>query len=125
MNFETIFLNKNELKQLKSLHRKISIPVEKSALHSPELSTLQRYEFIKADWLHTVEDDIYLGTVSITKIGLDYLEYIQKGNILFWLKNAWIPIVVSLVTNLLVIALKLLLPQILQWLSSFLSKILS
>lgn len=40
-----------------------------------------------------------------------------------WLRNAWIPILVSLFTNLILGALQQLLPQILQWASSFLSTI--
>ena len=115
MNFENVFINKTEVQLLKKLGRKKSLKFNQADLHSPELSTLlYRYKFIKADWLHTDNDDIYLGTVSITKTVYDYLEYIQKGKFLFWLQNAWIPIVVSLVTNLLIIVLKLLLPQILQ-----------
>lgn len=115
MNFETIFINKSELHLLKSVARKKSYEIREDNLRSPEVTTLlYRYKFIEKDVRRTYDDDIYLGTVSVTKTGLDYLEYLQKSKFLFWLKNAWIPITVSLVTTLLTHWLLPLLWRILQ-----------
>lgn len=115
MNFETIFINKSELHLLKSVARKKSFEIKEDNLRSPEVTTLlYRYKFIEKDVHQTFDDEIYLGTVSITKTGLDYLEYLQKGKFLFWLKNAWIPITVSLVTTLITHLLLPLLLRIIQ-----------
>ena len=102
MNFETVFINKSELHLLKTVARKKSYEIKEDDLRSPEVATLlYRYKFIEKDVKRTFDDDIYLGTVSATKEGLDYLEYLQRSKFLFWLKNAWIPITVSLITTLL------------------------
>ncbi len=59
---------------------------------------------------------------SISDLGrkalCDYHLKSKKEIKLIWLKNAWIPILVSLATNLVVIGTKALLPLIQQWLSS-------
>ena len=115
MNFETIFINKSELHLLKSVARKKSYEITEDNLQSPEVTTLlYRYKFIAKDVCQTLDDDIYRGTVSVTKTGLDYLEYLQKSKILFWLKNAWIPITVSLTTTLITHLLLPLLLRIIQ-----------
>ena len=58
------------------------------------------------------------GLMSITNLGRDYLIYCRQRKKELWLKNAWIPILVTIVTNLIIDGLKCLSPQIQQWLSS-------
>lgn len=45
----------------------------------------------------------------------------RKERLEIWLRNAWIPILVSVATNLILAALRQLWPLILQWASSILS----
>ena len=59
---------------------------------------------------------------SITNIGRkslqDYHKKVKSERKELWLKNAWIPILVSLFTNLILDASKQLLPLIQRWLSN-------
>lgn len=63
------------------------------------------------------------GDYSITDLGKktlqDYNSKIKKEKNELWLKNAWIPIIVSVVTTLAINGLQWLIPQILKWLSNF------
>lgn len=76
------------------------------------------------------ENGRYLGPRTryvLTPLGMKTLQDAaltrRKDRRDLWLRNAWIPILVSLLTNLILGALQQLLPQILQWASSFLSTI--
>lgn len=63
----------------------------------------------------------YLDSYRLTDLGRkvlqDYRHSAKKARRELWLKNAWIPILVSLATNLVIAGTKWLLPQILEWLS--------
>lgn len=95
MNFETIFINKSELHLLKSVARKKSYEIRENDLRTPEVTTLlYRYKFIEKDVDRTFDDDIYLGTVSVTKTGLDFLEYHTKKRRKECLRF-WLPLAIS------------------------------
>ena len=75
----------------------------------------------KTTWQTTHISD---GTYSITDSGKKAIQDYKVSKNLhkkeIWLKNAWIPILVSVATTLIVNWLPKLLPLILQWLSSIL-----
>lgn len=60
----------------------------------------------------------------IAPLGKKALQDYQKQNKvdkrMLWLKNAWIPILVSIATNLIIDGMRQLLPLIQEWVSSFL-----
>lgn len=66
----------------------------------------------------------YLQIYSLTELGQKLLQdhkiSTKKARKNLWLKNAWIPILVSLATNLVLRGIGQLLPLIQQWVSSFL-----
>lgn len=70
-----------------------------------------------------------LGRFSITPLGRkalqDYECRMRTAKKELWLKNAWIPIIVSFVTTVLTNYLLPRLPQILRWLANILSRIFS
>ena len=76
------------------------------------------------------ENGRYLGPRTryvLTPLGIKTLQDSahaeQKYRREFWLHNAWIPILVSIVTTLIVNSIQAMWPKILQWASSFLSTI--
>ena len=79
----------------------------------------QDYESIKTDIGETEYRP--LGIYHLTEFGYKSLqdyEYNQAAHKReIWLKNAWIPILVTLVTNLLIHGIKELWPLIQEWLS--------
>ena len=79
---------------------------------------LENYQLVK-DGLYTRME--YLGTFYLTELGKkavqDHIQRTKSARKELWLKNAWIPILVSLATNLVIDGTKWLLPQILEWLS--------
>lgn len=110
MNFETIFINKSELHLLKSVARKKSYEIRENDLRTPEVTTLlYRYKFIEKDVDRTFDDDIYLGTVSVTKEGLDYLEHLRNKTKLRWSDRIWGFVTGSLFTSLVSVILRILL----------------
>lgn len=50
------------------------------------------------------------GTYSANKDGCRYLVYCKAQRRDLWMRNLWIPIIVSLVTNLILIGIRWLLP---------------
>ena len=64
----------------------------------------------------------HLGIYQLTEFGekelQDYRQRKKSDLRELWLKNAWIPMLVTLATNLLISGIKWLLPLIQQWLSS-------
>lgn len=60
------------------------------------------------------------GRVMATEKGIDYLAYYKKERRDFWLKNAWIPIIVSIATTVAVNYILPMLPSTIEWLSSIL-----
>lgn len=71
----------------------------------------------------------YLGTFHLTEFGRkaiqDHTQSTKSARKELWLKNAWIPILVTLAANLLVLGIKWLLPLIQEWLPSILQRIFS
>ncbi len=61
----------------------------------------------------------------LTYKGFHYFKHKKAENRNVLKKSVCIPVIVTLLTHLLLFLLKLLLPQTLQWLSSFLSRIFS
>lgn len=63
----------------------------------------------------------YLDSYRLTDMGhkvlQDYRHTAKNKRRELWIKNAWIPILVSLATNLVIDGTKWLLPQIIEWLS--------
>lgn len=57
--------------------------------------------------------------IQITSDGLMYFDIKKHNGKELWIKNAWIPILVSVATNLVISGLKWLWPLIQQWLSNF------
>ena len=98
-----------------------------TGMHYSELSTLclnlLKHGYICDTALSYNQDEAV--QLTLTHEGLHYFELKHKGKRLLWLKSAWIPIIVTLVTNLLVAVLKWLSPQILEWCTNFLEKISS
>lgn len=82
--------------------------------------------YIVEDWERVRENGIMvtkpLGTYRLTDLGKktlqDYISYSKSQRKDLWLKNAWIPILVSLATNLILGGLRRLWPLIQQWVSS-------
>lgn len=70
----------------------------------------------------SVRTGCFIATPLGVKSLQDYKHATRKHRKELWLKNAWIPILVSVVTNLVIAASKQLWPLIQQWASSFLSK---
>ncbi len=120
MTYFDIFISKAGYKLLKQFKRS---PIKTDGYSTPE-SQLQELHFIKQDLRPVDKTRLALpaGTFSITQEGLNYIEWRKTRSRELWLKNAWIPIVVSFVTTLITNYILPLLPQILQWISSFLSK---
>ena len=56
--------------------------------------------------------------MEISSSGQDYLLYYRQIRKDLWLVNAKIPILVSIVTNLVIAGIKRMWPLILQWVSS-------
>lgn len=71
----------------------------------------------------------HLGIYELTEYGKreleDYLAAKKTDRKELWLKNAWIPIIVSLVTSAIANYILPKLPQILRWAANTLSKIVS
>ena len=80
---------------------------------------LQKYDVVGTGIYETSKPlDIY----EITDYGRKYLQDHKNQTDIYrkelWIKNAWIPIIVSLATNLVIGGIKQLLPLIQQWLSN-------
>ena len=58
------------------------------------------------------------GRMTISDAGRDYLIRYRQTRRDLWLKNIWIPILVTIVTNLAIRGIEWLLPRIQQWLSN-------
>lgn len=80
----------------------------------------QQYEYVNTDLgPHAKETGIYAITDCGKKALQDYKEKVKETRKELWLKNAWIPIIVSVATNLVISGAKWLWPLIQQWVSSF------
>ena len=65
------------------------------------------------------------GQYSANKNGKRYLVYCKAHRRELWLKNMWIPIIVSFVTTVTTNYITPRIPQILQWVANILSRISS
>ena len=82
---------------------------------------LQQYEKIGTGVREIIRPlGIYTTTDCGKKALQDYKQEIKSKRKELWLKNAWIPIIVSVATNLVISGAKWLWPLIQQWVSSFL-----
>lgn len=104
MDFSKIILLPEEMSLLKRLAR-----------HSPQAICPQDTDAavaLSTKWrLIRPEDN---GMYSANKDGRRYLVYCKAQRRDLWMRTLWIPIIVSLVTNLILAALRWLLPQILR-----------
>lgn len=91
----------------------ISLPIQNTAYIA------QDYEIVTSESGRRVHQS--LGTYRLTAFGDKALQDYEYNYIThrreLWLKNAWIPILVTLVTNLSIYGIKLLWPLIQGWLS--------
>ena len=98
-----------------------------TGMHYSELSTLclnlLKQGYICDTALSYHQDEAV--QLTLTHEGLHYFELKNKEKRQLWLKSAWLPIIVTLATNLLVAVLKWLSPLILKWCTNFLEKISS
>ena len=87
---------------------------------------VESYRFADTDLGKTTE---YLGIYTLSERGKkavqDHSYRTKSARKELWLKNAWIPILVTLAANLLVLGIKWLLPLIQEWLPSILQRIFS
>lgn len=82
---------------------------------------VQQYEYVDTDLgPHAKKTGIYEITDGGRKALQDYKREITSKRRELWLKNAWIPIIVSIATTLSINGLKQLWPLIQRWVSSFL-----
>ena len=58
------------------------------------------------------------GRMTASDLGRDYLIYYRQAQRDVWMKSVWLPILVTIITNLVILGIEWLLPQIQQWLSS-------
>ena len=97
-----------------------AIPIENSAF------LCEQYEDIKIQGIPCSRG---LGIYELTDHGKRELENYQAGIRSYrkelWLKNAWIPIIVSIITSAIANYILPKLPQILQWIANTLSKSVS
>lgn len=100
-----------------------------SSGHYTEARGINQHDFYIRQDVRTYQEGLltkqeYLDSYQLTDSGravLQNYEYAKhKGRKELWLKNAWIPILVSLATNLVIDGTKWLLPQILERLSHIL-----
>lgn len=111
LEYRIHFLSTSEFKQLQNYN----VPIENTKCLHEECVTYTDSYFTKHK---------YLSIFSITTLGKKVLQDYeiskkqQRKDI--WLKNAWIPILVSVITNLLISGIKWLLPLIQQYFSNFL-----
>ena len=100
MDFSKIILLPEEMSLLKRLAR-----------HSPQAICPQDTDAavaLSTKWrLIRPEDN---GMYSANKDGRRYLVYCKAQRRDLWMRNLWIPIIVSLVTNLILIGIRWLLP---------------
>ena len=82
---------------------------------------LQDYEIVKENSLSV---NYYLDSYRLSDFGRktlqDYKTWSKSSRKETWLKNAWIPILVSLATNLLLCGIEQLWPLLQRWISSIL-----
>lgn len=80
---------------------------------------VQKYECVSTDLgPHQKETGIFSITDYGKKALQDYKESVKEKRKELWLKNAWIPILVSVATTSLINGLQWLLPLIQQWVSN-------
>lgn len=114
LSFDQIVLSKDELNFLKKLYIVDNWVVDSDLPESVEPTSLLE--------LRLIEEQVIAGypCYLITDFGERYFRYVSRYGKEFWKKNVWIPVAVTLLTNVLLSAAKLLLPLILQWVSSIL-----
>lgn len=117
LEFRVKLLAKSDYERI----RNISIPISNTAYLSQDHETKRDNNGFAS--VH------YLGVYRLTTFGEKALQDYQQSRRSYkrelWLKNAWIPIIVSLVTSAIANCILPRLPQILQWAASTLSKIVS
>ena len=145
-------LNDIDFQILAFIYQNEPVHISKIQKHFPKISALEHRlnklckpeigsfgmplpdsSYIKERHSTTEKDDrglpVRLGIYKTTDFGKTTAEdYLQDGRTHkkeLWLTNAKIPIIVTLVTNLLVAVLKWLSPQILEWCTNFLERISS
>ena len=105
---------KNRFKNLTSIEERIS------RLSEPEFSKLGIFVKNTSVIIPIVDNNViaYITTDWGETVLQDYKISQRNSNKRMWLKNAWIPIIVTIATNLLVIGIKALLPLILELFSN-------
>ena len=106
-HFSEIVLLPDELKTLKHLQKGGS-----KKLNNNLKNKLQDYGLIE---IRGTYSDY---TCVLSDNGKRYLLFLKNRAKQLWLKNAWIPILVTIITNLIIDGVKWLLPLVSQWLSS-------
>ena len=105
---------KNRFKNLTSIEERIS------RLSEPKFSKLGIFVKNTSVIIPIVDNNAiaYITTDWGETVLQDYKISQRNSNKRMWLKNAWIPIIVTIATNLLVIGIKALLPLILELFSN-------
>lgn len=112
MDYSKIVLLPDELALLRRLSKHPSPGV--SPAEEPAASSLVlRWKLVNMEGA---------GQYSVSRDGRRYLAYCKARRRELWLKNLWIPVIVSFVTTVGTSYILPRLPQILQWASSFLSR---
>lgn len=104
----------------------LSTPEYRRVGNLPITNPVPNSSYLSQDRIETVVNGRVkiemLGTYRLTENGQKFLQdYGQKARSdrkELWLKNAWIPILVTLATNLVISGVKWLFPLIVQWLAS-------
>lgn len=121
MQFPDIVLLDDEKKMLKKFSN--GSPVH---LTRKQASPLMRYNFIEPNIVGINENrmEVFDGYI-ISDTGKRYLQYRRSTRNNFWIKNAWIPIIVAFATTVLTNYMLPKLPLIIEWLTRILAKIFS
>ena len=86
------------------------------------VDTAPRLKRLKLTTVVTTHESGYMpqptGRMTISDLGRDYLVCHRQTRRDLWLKSVWLPILVTVVTNLTIHGIGWLLPRIQQWLSS-------
>lgn len=127
------FISENEPVGIEKIKAKLSdidsIEYRISQLKNMEYRTVASIQIPIENTSYVYEEYDYdngksLGIYSATDMGKkalqDYCHKQNKSKKEFWLKNAWIPILVTIATNIVIGGIKQLWPLIQQWFSSIL-----
>ena len=117
MDFDQIALTRSERAALKRSAKK-TIPITCCA-------RLLRFHLVEEEYEHKPGyQGKPLGICRITDKGRDYLLYSRQSRQLLYLKSMWLPIGLTLATNLILRLLEWLSPHIKEWFAHILPKLL-